>query len=93
MTDDDEPEHTRQVARNINQQRIERVARAKAVVPSDKEKLDVSRVKRESRTAALGRMSEDELAIKLEDLYYVDHPSYRTNQELIDLVNLLGQYD
>jgi len=93
MSDDNEPEHTRQVAREINQQRIERVARAKADAPADKEPLDVAHVKRESRTGALGRMSEEELATKLADIYYVDHPSYRTNQELIDLINLLGQYE
>ena len=73
--------------------RVERIARAKADAPSDKEPLDINRVKRASRTGALGRMSEDEIALKLEDLYYVDHPSYRTNQDLIDLIDLLGQYD
>ena len=93
MSDDNEPEHTRQVAREINQQRIERVARAKASAPADKEPLDLARVKREARTGALGRMGEDELAIKLEDLYYFDHPRYRTNQELIDLINLFGHYE
>ncbi len=86
-------EYTRQVAQDQIQKRVERVAAAKAAAPSDKEKLDIARVKREARTDALGKMSADELAIKLEDLYYVDHPSYRTNQELIDLINLLGQYD
>lgn len=73
--------------------RVERIARAKASAPSDKEPLDITRVERASRTGALRCMSKDELALKLEDLYYVDHPSYRTNQELIDLINLLGQYD
>ena len=61
--------------------------------PPEKEKLDVARVKLEARTEALGKMTPDELARKLEDLYYVDHPSYRTNQELIDLINLLGHYE
>jgi len=38
-------------------------------------------------------MSDDELVMKLEDLYYADHPSYRTNQQLVDLIQQLADYE
>ncbi len=72
---------------------LARVATAKASAPATKEPLDVERVKRECRTGALGRMTDEELALKLEDLYYVDHPSYRTTQELIDLIATVADYE
>lgn len=50
-------------------------------------------MKRESRTSALGITTDEELVLKLEDLYYVDHPRYRTNQELIDLISTIADYE
>jgi len=75
------------------EQRLARIAKAKLEAPPDKEPLDVELVKRSARTGTLGVMSGEELVAKLEDLYYVDHPSYRTNQELIELIRLLADYD
>lgn len=86
-------EHIRNVVSDLERERVDRIAVAQASAPRDKEPLDTVRVLRESRTGALGKMSDDELAIKLQDLYYVDHPAYRTNQQLIELINLLGQYE
>lgn len=83
----------RRIARENRENLLAGIADAKAAAPPDKEPLDVERVKRESRTSALGVMTEEELVWKLEDLYYVDHPRYRTNQELIDLITLFGYYD
>lgn len=78
---------------NRDKERLARIRKAEANAPPDKEPLDVELVKRGSRTAALGKMTDEELATKLADLYYVDHPSYRTNQELVDLIALLAGYD
>jgi hypothetical protein len=75
------------------EQRLARIAKAKTEAPPDKEPLDVELVKRSARTGTLGAMSDEELVVKLEDLYYVDHPSYRTNQELVELIRLLADYD
>lgn len=75
------------------EQRLARIAKAKLEAPPDKEPLDVELVKRSARTGTLGVMSDEELVVKLEDLYYVDHPSYRTNQQLVELIRLLADYD
>lgn len=93
MNSEEAAAYTRRVARELQEKRVARVAAAKASAPADKEPLDVARVKRESRTSALGVMTDEELVLALEDLYYVDHPRYRTNQELIDLITTLASYD
>jgi hypothetical protein len=84
---------TQRVIRENQEKRLARIAKAKAEAPSNKEPLDVAFVKRNSRTGALGKMSDEELVVKLEDLYYVDHPSYRTNQQLVDLIQQLADYE
>jgi hypothetical protein len=38
-------------------------------------------------------MPEEQLLVKLEDLYYVDHPTYRTKQQLVDLMQQLAEYE
>jgi hypothetical protein len=84
------------IARQVREnqaKRLARIAAAKGEAPPDKELLDVELVKRSARTGALGVLSDDELVVKLEDLYYVDHPSYRTNQQLIDLIHLIADYE
>jgi len=86
-------ELTRRVMRENEEKRRARIEKAKASAPADKEPLDVAFVKRNARTGALGKMSDDELVVKLEDLYYVDHPSYRTNQQLVDLIQQLADYE
>ncbi|MEP6861632.1 MAG: hypothetical protein ABJE66_13480 [Deltaproteobacteria bacterium] len=83
----------RRLIREHHEQRLARIATAKAEAPADKEPLDVELVKRSSRTGALGSMSDEDLTVKLEDLYYVDHPRYRRNQELVELIRLLGDYE
>jgi hypothetical protein len=83
---------TRRVRENDEKRRL-RIADAKASAPPNKEPLDVPFVKRNARTGALGKMSDEELVVKLDDLYYVDHPSYRTNQQLVDLIQLLADYE
>lgn len=79
--------------REHHEQRLERIAKARADAPASKELLDLDFIKHNSRTGALGAMTDEELNLKLEDLYYVDHPRYRTNQELVDLIRLLGTYE
>jgi hypothetical protein len=79
--------------RENEEKRRARIEKAKASAPADKEPLDVSFVKRNARTGALGTMTDDEVVVKLEDLYYVDHPSYRTNQQLVDLIQQLADYE
>jgi len=86
-------EVTQRVLRENHEKRQARIAKAKAEAPTNKEQLDVAFVKRNSRTGALGKMSDEELVVKLEDLYYVDHPSYRTNQQLVDLIQELANYE
>lgn len=86
-------EYTQRVMRENEQKRLARIAEAKASAPAGKEPLDVAFVKRQARTGALGKMSDAELVVKLEDLYYVDHPSYRTNQQLVDLIQQLADYE
>lgn len=86
-------EQTQRAIRENQEKRLARIAKAKAEAPANKEPLDVAFVKRNSRTGALGQMSDEELVVKLEDLYYVDHPSYRTNQQLVDLIQQLADYD
>ena len=81
------------IERDNHDRLVARVANAKASAPADKEPLDVARIKRESRTSALGAMTDEELVLKLEDLYYVDHPRYRTDQELIDLIATIADYE
>jgi len=86
-------EQTQRAIRENQEKRLLRIAKAKAEAPANKEPLDVAFVKRNSRTGALGKMSDEELAVKLEDLYYVDHPRYRTNQQLVDLIQQLADYE
>ena len=86
-------EQTQRVLRENQEKKLARIAKAKAEAPANKEPLDVAFVKRNSRTGALGKMSDEELVVKLEDLYYVDHPSYRTNQQLVDLIQQLADYE
>ena len=86
-------EQTQRTIRENQEKRLARIAKAKAEAPANKEPLDVAFVKRNSRTGALGQMSDEERVVKLEDLYYVDHPSYRTNQQLVDLIQQLADYD
>ena len=81
------------IERDNHDRLVARVANAKASAPADKEPLDVARIKRESRTSALFAMTDEELVLKLEDLYYVDHPRYRTDQELIDLIATIADYE
>ncbi len=83
-------ELTQRIVRENQEKRFARIASAKAASPPGKESLDVSFVKQNARTGALGKMSDEELIVKLEDLYYVDHPSYRTNQQLVDLIQQLA---
>ncbi len=71
--------------------RLAAIAKAKAAAVG-KEPLDVAFVKKHARTGALGIMSDAELETKLEDLYYVDHPQYRTNLDLVDLIRQLADY-
>lgn len=86
-------ELTQRVIRENHEKRLARIAKAKAEAASGKEPLDVDFIKLTSRTGALGKMSDDELVVKLEDLYYVDHPSYQTNQQLVDLIQQLADYE
>lgn len=86
-------EYTQRVLEENQEKRRARIAKAKAEAPANKEPLDVAFVKRHSRTGALGKMSDEELVVKLEDLYYVAHPSYRTNRELVDLIRQLADYE
>jgi len=86
-------ELTRRVARENQEKRLARIAKAKAEAGADKQPLDVAFVKRNARTSALGKMPDEELVVQLEDLYYVDHPSYRTNQQLVDLIQQLAEYE
>jgi|GEM_PF-5434711 len=86
-------ELTQRIVRENQEKRLARIAGAKAASPPGKEPLDVSFVKQNARTGALGKMSDDELVMKLEDLYYADHPSYRTNQQLVDLIQQLADYE
>ena len=86
-------ELTQRVIRENHEKRLARIASAKAAAPAAKEPLDVELVKRTSRTGALGKMSDEELAVKLEDLYYVDHPSYLMNQQLVVLIQQLADYE
>ncbi len=86
-------ELTEKIMRENRERRLAEIAQAKAAAPSSKEPLDVERVKRECRVSALGTMTDEELVLKLEDLYYVDHPRYRTNQELIDLISTIADYE
>ncbi len=88
-------EHDRleQLIRERQAERLARIAKAKAEAPATKEPLDLDFVKRSARTGALGQLSDEELAVKLEDLYYVDHPSYRTNRELVELIAQLAAFD
>ncbi len=86
-------ELTQRVVRENHEKRLARIAKAKVESPPSKAPLDVDFVKRNSRTAALGKMSDDELVVKLEDLYYVDHPSYETNQQLVELIQQLADYE
>lgn len=86
-------EQTQRAIRENQEKRLARIAKAKADAPANKEPLDVAFVKRNARTGALGKMSDEELVVKLEDLYYVDHPRYRTNQELVDLIQQLADYE
>ena len=84
---------TQRAIRENHEKRLARIAKAKAEAPTSKEPLDVDFVKRNSRTGVLGKMTDDELVIELEDLYYVDHPSYRMNQQLVDLLQQLAHYE
>jgi hypothetical protein len=93
MDGEDAAAYTRRIARENHEKLLARITAGKAAAPPDKEPIDLERVKRESRTATLGAETDDELLLRLEDLYYVDHPEYLTNQELIDLVALLANYD
>jgi len=80
-------ELTERVARENLQARHDRVARARAAAPPDKEPLDIERIKKTSMTAALGPMTDDELRLWLEELYYVNHPEFRTLDQLAASVN------
>jgi hypothetical protein len=84
---------TQRIVRENQRRRLARIALAKAEVPADKEPLDTAFVERHARTGALGTMSNEELVVKLEDLYYVDHPSYRTNQQLVELIQQLADHE
>ena len=86
-------ELTQRVIRENHEKRLARIASAKAAAPAAKEPIDVELVKRTSRTEALGKMSDEELAVKLDDLYYVDHPSFLMNQQLVDLIQQLADYN
>ena len=86
-------ELAQRVIRDNQEKRLARIAEAKIEAPPSKEPLDVDFVKRHSRTGALGKMGDEELVVKLEDLYYVDHPSYRVNQQLVDLIQQLADYE
>ena len=88
-------EYTRRVMRENQDKRLARIAEAKAeALAKGKEPLDVRAfVKSHARTSALGKMSDAELVVKLEDLYYVDHPSYRTNQQLVNLIQQLADFE
>ena len=86
-------ELTQRIVRENQEKQLARLSKAKAEAPADKEPIDVAFIKRHARTGALGKMSEEELVVKLEDLYYVDHPSYRTNQQLVELIQQLADYE
>lgn len=90
---DKDVEELHRIMRENDAKRLRQIAQAKAAAPSNKEPLDVERVKRECRVSVLGKMSDAELTQELEDMYYVAHPSYRTNQQLIDLITTLANYD
>lgn len=82
---------TQRVIADNEAKRQAAIAKAKAAAVG-KEPLDVAFVKKHARTSALGIMSDAELVTKLEDMYYVDHPQYKTNQELVDLIQQLADY-
>jgi len=86
-------EFTQRVLRDSQARRLARIVSAKTEAPADKQPLDVAFVTRNARTSALGKMPDEELVLKLEELYYVDHPSYRTNQQLVDLIQQLADYE
>jgi hypothetical protein len=86
-------ELTQRIVRENQERRIARIAKGRSEAPGDKEPLDAAFVERHARTGALGTMSNEELIVKLEDLYYVDHPSYRTNQQLVELIQQLADHE
>lgn len=93
MSSKEASEYTARVARENREKLLARIAKAKASAPPDKEPLDIELIKRKTPTAALGIMTEEELVLRLEDLYYVDHSRYRTNEELIELISTIAQYE
>jgi len=72
--------------------RLERIAAAKESAPAGKEPLDVETIKRTSPTNALGKMTDEELRIRLEVIYYIDSPKLMTNAQLAAYVEELSRW-
>jgi len=75
-----------------NRQRADRIAAGKAAAPAGKEPFDLATLKRTATTDALGKMTDAELALKLEEIYYVDKPKLRTLAELAAFVEELSRW-
>ena len=75
-----------------NRHRADQIAAAKAAAPAGKEPFDLATLKRTATTDALGKMTDAELALKLEEIYYVDKPKLRTLAELAAFVEELSRW-
>lgn len=85
-------EYTLRVLQENARKRAERIARGKAAARAGKEPLDLETMKKLSTTEGLGRMSDAELLMKLEELYYVDHPELMTLADLAAIVEQLASW-
>jgi hypothetical protein len=72
--------------------REERIAEGKAAAPAGKEPFDLAAIKRTATTDALGKMSDDELRSRLEEIYYVDKPKLMTMAQLAPHVEELARW-
>lgn len=82
-----------QLKRENQQKRTDRLARAKQEASArGKEPFDLAKLETMCATAPLGRMTRDELAAHLEEMYFVEYPKLQTLEELARKVDELGRW-